>query len=306
MSESREKFLQSFDQKKIFCRVWDDVKNPKATIMILHGMVEHSKRYEAFAQFLNEKNYIVFACDLRGHGKTVGDANLVGKYDGDIFKDNVQDAIFFANALIEKYKLPLIVLGHSYGGFLLQSFIEQYDRHSLAIFSGSANMQKDSGLGMGLAVAGITRFFCGKNAPAKLIYNLSFKKYGKQFKNGNWLTGDNRVWQEYQKDAFCGNICSANFYYSMFKNIKKGYKEENLNNIDKNKPLLIISGDLDPVGKEGLLAARLKALYDNLGVKKVNFKLFKDCRHEILNETKKQTIWKYLSDYCDKTITRNI
>jgi len=297
-----ESFIESFDEQKIFCRLWDKVEKPKGVFMIIHGMVEHTGRYEDFANFLNKKGYIVFAWDLRAHGKTAGEPNKVGKYAGDLFADCVKDAIFFADILLKKYNLPLIVLGHSYGSFLLQSFIEKYDKYTLAIFSGSANMQKGGNLGMGLMVAKMSRFFFGKDAPAKAVYKLSFQAYGKDFKNGNWLTRDEAIWEKYNKDAFCGNVCSTNFYCSMFENLKKIYIPENLKNINKNIPLLIISGALDPVSKQGLLAARLKELYNEQGIKNVQFKLFKDCRHEILNEINKQDIWQYILDFCNSSI----
>jgi len=302
MKFQSEGFIPSFDKQNLFYRLWSQTEKPKGVFMIMHGMVEHTARYDEFAKFLNKNGYIVFAWDLRGHGKTVGEVDKVGKYAGDIFGDSVKDAIFFADMLLETYNLPLIVLGHSFGSFLLQSFIEKYNKYSLAIFTGSANMQKGGNLGMGLMVAKMTRLFFGKDAPAKAVYNLSFKAYGKNFKNGNWLTRDETIWEKYNKDAFCGNVCSANFYCSMFENLKKVYITANLNQIDKTKPILIASGALDPVGKQGLLSARLKELYDSQGVENVQFKLFKDCRHEILNETNKVEIWEYILNFCNSFV----
>lgn len=299
-------FIKSFDENKIFCRTWDKVKEPKGVVMIIHGMVEHSGRYDDFAKFLNKNGFVVFAWDLRAHGQTVGKSEDVGKYSGDLFVDCVNDAMFFANLLNEKYNLPLVVLGHSFGSFLLQSFIEKYHNYSVAVFSGSANMAKGASVGAGLFVAGLTKFFCGKNAKAKTIYNMSFKSYGKNFKDGNWLTRDEKIWQEYNQDEFCGNICSANFYYSMFKNLKKVYKKENLEQISKEQPILIVSGDKDPVGQNGVLVEKLKNLYDSVGVKNVKLKLFEDGRHEILNETNKQEVWQLVLDFLNANLNKQV
>ena len=304
MSGKQDNFLKSFDGAEIFYRLWDKVEKPKGVFMIIHGMVEHTGRYEDFAKFLNKNGYIVFAWDLRAHGKTAGEPNKVGKYAGDLFADCVEDAIFFADMLLKKYKLPLIVFGHSYGSFVLQSFIQQYNEHSMAIFSGSANMKKSGSVGMGLIVAKMSRFFMGKDAPAHMIYKMSFQEYGKDFPKGNWLTRDDEIWTKYNNDPFCGNVCSTNFYCSMFENLKRLYIPENLQNIDKNIPLLIVSGALDPVGKQGLLPTQLKKLYDGQGVKEVQLNLFKDCRHEILNETNKAEIWKYIVDFCNSHISK--
>ena len=62
--------FKSFDGKEIFVHEWTDVERPKGIVQIIHGMVEHGKRYEKFARFLNEYGYIVVADDHRGHGVT--------------------------------------------------------------------------------------------------------------------------------------------------------------------------------------------------------------------------------------------
>ena len=62
--------FKSFDGKEIFVREWLDVKEPKAVVQIVHGMTEHSERYDAFARFLNGRGYAVVADDHRGHGYT--------------------------------------------------------------------------------------------------------------------------------------------------------------------------------------------------------------------------------------------
>ena len=298
----KEKYIESYDKKEIFTRLWDDVKNPRGVVMIIHGMVEHTKRYENFANFLNKKGYITFAWDLRAHGQTVKNAEDVGKYHGDLFEDCVCDAMYFANMLNEKYHLPLVVLGHSYGSFVLQRFVQVYQNFSLAIFSGSASMKGNASVSMGLMVARMIKSFKGKDAKAKAIYKLTFGNYGKNFENGNWLTRDQKIFDEYNKDEFCGNVCSANFYVSMFSNMKRVYKKENLEQVVKDKPFLIISGDKDPVGGDGALVQKLKELYDKLGVQDVQIKLYKDARHEILNETNKEEVFNDILNFCNKYI----
>ncbi len=303
----KEQFLTGFDGNKIFCRIWSEVKSPKAVVQIIHGMVEHSERYDEFAKFLNSKGFIVFGWDLRAHGRTAGSPEQVGKYQGDLFEDCVNDAIFFAEMLIKENNMPLIFLGHSYGSFVLQEVIQQYHGHSLAVFTGSANMRGDSSVGLGLMVARLTKLFKGKDAPAKTIYNLSFVKYGKKFPNGNWLSNDDEIWTKYVADQYCGAVCSANFYLSMFKHLKKLGKAKNLAQVDLDKPILISSGSDDPVGGAGLKLARsLHRQYLELGVSKVEFKVWEKGRHEILNEKNKKEVWAFIVDFCNKNLPKKI
>ena len=90
-----EKFT-SFDNTILQCYLWNDVKNPKGVVQISHGMAEHARRYDAFAQFLNSNGYIVFADDHRAHGMTSTKQSKNGVYGyhkGDIYNDTVRDEI---------------------------------------------------------------------------------------------------------------------------------------------------------------------------------------------------------------------
>lgn len=303
--KTNKNFFESFDKTLIYYKLYDKVENPKACVLILHGMVEHSKRYETFAKFLNKNGIVVLTFDLRAHGKTVQDAEKVGHYESDLFGDCIRDAGLFCDFLKEKYPyVPLVVLGHSYGSFVLQSFVENYQNFDMAIFVGSANM-KGILPGLALSIAKITCTFKGKDAKAKMINNLTMNSYAKNFEDGNWLTRDNKIFENYKQDEFCGNICSANFYVSMFKGIKGIYKKSNLLKVPKTKPFLILSGSCDPVGGNGKLVLKLEKLYQKLGVKTVEMKLYDGARHEILNETNKQEVFDDVLNFVEKHIKEN-
>lgn len=296
--KTNKNFFESFDKNLIYFKLYDKVEKPKACMLIIHGMVEHSKRYETFAKFLNKNGIVVCTFDLRAHGKTVGDAEKVGHYDGDLFADCVKDAIFLSNFLKEKFNLPLVVLGHSYGSFVLQSYVQNYDNFDMAIFSGSANMQ---GIlpSLALCIAKMTKTFKGKDAKAKMINKLTLGGYAKGFEDGNWLTRDKKIFDAYQADPFCGNMCSANFYVSMFKGLKNIYKKKNLKKVVKTKPFLLASGAEDPVGGKEKLVKKLQKLYNDLGVKSVEIKLYEGARHEILNEINKKEVFEDIVTFVD-------
>lgn len=295
-------YIPSFDENLVYTYTWTPSEKPKGVIFIIHGMVEHIARYEYFAKQCNKHGFIVFGMDLRAHGQTVGDPEKVGKYDGDLFGDCVKDVIFMANKIHEQYKLPLVLLGHSYGSFVLQEVVQQYNKYALAVFSGSANMKGQLSVAAGKIVAKLTRAFKGKDAPAKMLYKLSFGAYGKGFDKGNWLTRDEHVFEQYNKDLFCGNVCSAQFYISFFDHLSKLYKKDNLAKINKKAPLLLVSGECDPVGgKNHSLVDKLYGLYQKLELN-VTCKIFKDCRHEILNELNRDEVIDYILDFCNKKI----
>ena len=308
MEESKQEFntfiFKGFNDDEIFVRIWDKVQNPKGVILFTHGMVEHGQRYNDFGKFLNSRGYILVLPDLRGHGKTVGAPERVGQYDGDMFKDIVRDNIKLADELIMRYNLPLIAMGHSYGSFITQSFIQNYHKHRAAILSGSCCFKGDVQVTLGKMVANLTRAFKGKDAKAKMIYNMTFANYGKTFARNNWLTGDEKIYDAYCLDPYCGGVASAEFYRSFFGNLKKIYKPQMLNRIDKETPILITSGELDPVaGRRHKALDKLAPLYQEFGITNVTYKLWPNGRHEILNEIFRQDVYDFILDFINKNNT---
>ena len=291
-----EKFT-SFDNTILQCYLWNDVKTPKGVVQISHGMAEHARRYDAFAKFLNANGYVVFADDHRAHGMTStkqSKKGIYGYHKGDIYNDTVRDEIAITAHLKERFGVPVVYLGHSYGSMLGQRYIEMKNESCGAILCGSANM-KGALLGVGCAVANVQYKLLGGEKAGKLLNALSFGSYNAKFKSDKtdyaWLSRDKEQVKKYILDEQCGGVMSIAFFKSFFNGLKDSYKKENLAGIDKNKPIAIFSGALDPVGGAGKLVDKLYKQYVDLGVKDVSLKLYADARHEILNEVNNAEVY---------------
>lgn len=281
--------IKGYNNFELAGYLWDKVSNPIGVVQIIHGMQEHAKRYSKFAEYLNENGLIVFASDLRGHGQTALCNNLpFGYSDGDIFMEILQDQIIITDFLKQKFGLPITIFGHSFGSMIAQRYmIENGFKIKNIIICGSTYTNSFA-FRAGYNVAKICRFFKGKKAEAKLLEKMSIKGYGKKYKNGNWLSRDEKIWDNYNDDELCGKPFPNNFYYSFFKNARNNYK--NLQNIPYYLPILLISGTDDPVsGKNGMV--KLFFTYGN-AKKKVFLKTYSYARHELLNELNKEDIYK--------------
>ena len=285
--------LKGYNNFELIGYAWDNVEKPIGVVQIIHGMQEHAKRYNEFAKYLNSLGLIVFASDLRGHGQTAIHNNLpFGYSDGDIFMEIVHDHII-TDYLLEKYKLPVSIFGHSFGSFITQRYIIENGFKIKNVILCGSTYTNSAIYKLGFQVARLCKLFKGKKAPAKLIENMSIKGYCKHFPYGNWLTRDNKIWEKYREDEMCGKTFPVNFYYSFFKNARKNYK--NLKNIPYFLPILIISGTDDPVaGKHGIVD-----LFFTYGKakKKVFFKSYLDDRHELLNELDKDIIYNDVKEF---------
>lgn len=292
--------FKSYDGTNLTLYIWDNVKNPKGVVQLIHGMSEYLKRYDDFAKFLNENGYIVFGDDHRGHGKTAGSVDKVGKVfgDGDIFNQTVLDELEILKKFKNKYKnLKYFVFSHSYGSFITQRLM-QINKIKINgyVLCGSANMHNQAHIKFGKFVAG----FGSVNSPAKFIANVSFKNYNKKFKSGAWITRDEKIAKEYYSDPLCATTFSKGFYKSLFKGMLNNYTKFGLNSINKDIPIFIISGKEDPVSKYGKLAESLYDLYKKVGVKSVDLKLYEDCRHELINELNKKEVYSDLLNFFNK------
>lgn len=286
--------IEGYNKFEIVGYLWDKVEKPVGVLQIIHGMQEHALRYSDFAKYLNSLGIIVFASDLRGHGQTALLHNLpLGYSDGDIFMEIVNDQIIITEYLSKKFELPISILGHSFGSFITQRYmVENGFKVKNVILSGSS-YSNSMAFRAGFRVAQIQKSFGLKKKRAKMIEKMAFGSYGKAFKYGNWLSRDDKVWEKYKQDELCGKPFPVNFYYSFFKNARHNYR--NLNNIPYYLPILIVSGTEDPVaGKNGIP----KLFYEYAGARKKLFlKSYLGARHEILNETNKDEVYKDISDF---------
>ncbi|EGT4968537.1 TPA: lysophospholipase [Clostridioides difficile] len=282
----------------IYTYKWEDenIKKPKAVIQIAHGMAETAQRYETFAKVLTKNGYIVYINDHRGHGKTAKIIENVGHLaEKEGFRCLVEDMYTLTNIIKkENEDLPIYLFGHSMGSFASQRYIMDYSNNlSGLILCGSNGKQ---GIILNLA---------------HLIINREIKKYGRRSKSNkinnlifggeiirrnektkfDWLSRDKEQVEKYINDPFCGVVCSCGFFYDLVQGLKEIEDKENLKKVPLDIPIYIISGDKDPIGKNGKGVLRLRDRYIKLGVKDVTCKLYKDGRHELLNEINKEEVF---------------
>src|SRR5438552_4032100 len=100
-----------------FLRAWDATQ-PKAAIGLVHGLAEHSGRYEHVGRALAEAGYTVRAVDIRGHGRSEG---WPGRVNG--ASDWHEDTRAVLDAAGQSAPgRPLFLIAHSLGSLIAASF----------------------------------------------------------------------------------------------------------------------------------------------------------------------------------------
>lgn len=273
--------------------------NPKANIVIAHGMVEHSLRYDEFNLFLNRNGYNVYMFDHIGHGENMYLGKGVWPKDGfNECVDNIDSVI----KLAKENSLPTILIGHSMGSFMVQSYIQRYQDESIkkVVLIGSSG--PETLYKLGAFVAKIVGLFGNKTKPSKFMNNMSFASYNNKTEKRtafDWLSTDEAQVDKYIQDDNCGYIPSLQFFICFTGGLASLHKKEGLRKIRQDVPILIIAGKDDPVGNYGKSLDKLKKLYDSYGIEN-EIILYENMRHEILNEKDNLKVYKDILNYINK------
>ncbi len=293
-------FLETSDEKRIFVRTWHPTTNeaPLAVVQIAHGMAEHSARYRSFAAALTQQGIAVYANDHRGHGKTEEDPQNRGHFgDQDGWGSAIQD-LFRLTAHIQKThpNVPVFLFGHSLGSFLVRRAIQLNGKGiEGVILSGTGGDPGIQGK-LGLWIAnGIIRKH-GPKFRSAMIDHLIFGKYNRSFQpnrtSHDWLSRDEREVDKYVEDEGCGYVCTVGFIKDMIAGLIELHRKEQIEKIPKELPLYLFSGSKDPVGKNGKAVVAVAEQYKKSGMEDVSYKLYKDGRHEMLNEVNREEVYR--------------
>jgi alpha-beta hydrolase superfamily lysophospholipase len=300
-------FVKVDDGTELFVREWKDVQSPRGILQIAHGMAEHSGRYQRFANFLNKQGFIVLANDHRGHGRTGEKAGQMGYFAPEHGFDRVVDDLhFLSNRIKEEYpELPLFLMGHSMGSFLARRYLQKYgDMLAGAILMGSAG---DPGLAAkaGKFIAGL-QMRKNPKAPSAVLDKLSFGAYNKGIKNPrtkfDWLSRDGQEVQKYLDDPHCGMVCSSGFFFDLLTGLQMIHDPKLIEGIPKNLPILVISGEADPVGKYGQGIRQFVGQMKNHNINNIDLKLYPEARHELLNEINRDEVMQDIAEWLHKRL----
>jgi alpha-beta hydrolase superfamily lysophospholipase len=95
---------------------------PKAAVILVHGHGDHSGGLQNLSKSLVERDFLVYAFDLRGHGKSSGKRGFI--LDWDEYRNDLH--AFRKLVATEVPELPLFIVGHSIGGVIVLDYTLDY------------------------------------------------------------------------------------------------------------------------------------------------------------------------------------
>lgn len=265
----------------------------KAIFHIVHGMCEYMGRYDNFMKYMAENGYLCCGYNHVGHKDTSPDEELgffADEKGDDILIDDVYE---FAKAIKAEYPdLKYILMGHSMGSFVVRLSAARYNEHiDGLIVMGTSGPNPAAKIGLGLCNLKIK---CGgAHRVSGLVYSMAFGSYNKKTEKrtpSDWITKDTAIVDKYCQDKYC----MFKFTNSAMRDLIKMNYESNLDDCMKaypeKLPILLISGNEDPVGSYGVGVKQVFDIMTGFG-KNVSLKLYDGMRHEVLNEIDRKTVY---------------
>ncbi len=269
--------------------VYEPVGEMKGYFHIVHGMTEHIGRYDRIMQDIAQQGYLCFGYDNLGHGKSVQDETQWG-YIAQKGGDDLlcRDVKAFSDAVTDAYgrQFPYYLMGHSMGSFITRLAVEKYVKPQKFIIMGTGG--KNPLAGAGLAVIGLTKALKGDTHISPLVQKLAFGSYNDRFGGGTpddpspWLTRDEEARKKYYADPACTFPFTVSAMGDLIRLNKASNRPQWYKNMPKI-PILLLSGDMDPVGDYGKGVAQVQEDLQKAG-HNAKCILYPCARHEILND----------------------
>lgn len=276
----RRSFKDAYGIEIVF---WEwPVAQPQAVVQIVHGVGEHSRRYDHVAKKLNSLGYAVYAEDHRGHGQTgkgMVEAGITKKQGplGPGGMDAVLAEVRSLTELIksEHPKSKIVMIGHSWGSMLAQRLFDKHSSDLAAlILSGSSLL-----------------------SPLVLNPGKLNKKWAHlpNATGGEWLSRNHEVGKKFREDPlnFDESFTETVGYLDTLKLMGAPKKT-----IDPNVPILLQVGSDDALAGERGNVLLLNA-FRKRGVDDIVLFVYDGARHEIYNETNQDEVLKDMASWLE-------
>ncbi len=266
----------------IYYQYWLPEHEPKAILLIAHGVAEHSSRYANLVNHFIPLNYAVYGIDHIGHGKSAGKRVFVKQ-----FHDYTKPLKKYFDIILDKHPdKPIFLIGHSMGGLISAAYLlEHQDGLSGAVFSGPGIKVPDN---ISKAV-----IFAGK------ILSAIIPGAGVVQLDIEGISRDKAVIDAYINDplVYKGKITArlgAQMLATMSKVTKQAAKIK--------LPIMILQGSDDKlVDPEGA-----KLLYDLAGSKDKTIKIYDGLFHEVFNEPEHKQVLDDVEAWIKAHLDKNV
>ncbi len=266
---------------KIFSRQWPVEQSPVAAVCLVHGLGEHSGRYDHVAKYFNGRKITVFGYDHRGHGKSGGKRGHAVSMEA--LLEDLELVLMKIRVMYND--LPIILYGHSMGGNIVANYLIKKDTKELygAIISSAwFGLVQDIPPLLLKSVGFMQNIFPSLTISNKLpLEELSF---------------DHKNIERYKNDPLVHDKISLRLFYQLYRSAAFA-----LDHAGKIKiPLLIGHGEED-----GITSFEASRQFASKAAGKAQFKAWPQRKHEVHNDVNNDEVLIYYADWILSICNRN-
>jgi len=272
-------------QTELFYQSWTPTNvgpgPSRATLVLTHGMGEHSEAYVKSADALARMGYTIYGWDLRGHGRSAGKRGHV-----DHFTDFTSDLSQFLLHLQKNGFLtqPFALVGHSMGGLItLKYLIEEASEGASDDPKPTACVLSSPLLDVALKVPAV-KDFAGRMLnhvwPSLTLYNEI--KYEDLTRDPEWL-------KTYERDSLRHDKISPALYNGMMDAMKEALAKAD----SVRLPICVLAAGHDRI----VSLEATKRMFERLGSSNKKMIVYEDSYHEIFNDLDREKVFKDMSAF---------
>lgn len=300
--------LSSPSNERFYVSRWLPGKEmPRAIVLVIPGMAEHAGRYAHFARFMARNGYGIYSCDHPGQGLTAGRPERAGitprRRGWEIMLENVR--ALYSHIRKTQPVIPVFLLGHSMGSVLARHFTALYPVYTQGLVLSGSSLLPPGLLTLALGLVRLKILFQGHNKKSRWFNRLFYWSLNRHFHprptRFEWISSVREEVDRYQEDPHCGIFYTNAFYLHLFKGIAATRRAEHLITYRKTLPVLVLSGQDDPVGRFGKDAVRIHQAYYEEKFQHLSLKIFPG-RHELLHEENREAVYDYLLDWFEASL----
>ncbi len=259
----------------IYYQWWLPDEAPRAVILIVHGLAEHSGRYGNVVDHFVPRGYALFGFDLPGHGKSFGRRVHVHRFKD--YTDTVDRCLSMVRTSFPD--IPLFLIGHSMGGLIAATYLlEHQDRPAAAVLSAPSVKAHDNLSPLTVALGKVLSFLM----PGAGILQLE----------AEGVSRDTNVVQAYEKDplVYRGKV-TARLAAELLAAMRRLSAEASRITL----PLLLLQGSADRlVDPEGA-----RRLYDKVSSSDKKILIYEGLYHEVFNEPEHARVLQDVDDWLE-------
>ena len=282
----------------------------RGTVQILHGLSEHSARYERFARYLGGRGFNVVSHDHRGHGATRAEDAPAGVFaEKQGWRRVVEDALAVEDVARERFAgAPHIVFGHSMGGVIAMNHAMERRGELAGLAVWNANLALGGRASLMRLVLGVESMFRPATAPSRWMDALSFKAWGAAIKGArtdfDWLSRIPEEVDAYVADPLCGGPASISLWRDFIELAERGADENRLLAMRKALPVHLAAGGQDPATDKGAAMKTLAARLYNGRFTDATMRFDPLGRHETLNDEGYEAAMSDFGDWAEKAAAK--